>query len=118
MIGFALDERAAGSYVMSVSVDGSLVSPNGLPFSGIDAPFLSPALSGDGRDRASFGDDLIVLLHTHLPVQSSCPCTKLGRQRGLICFNKRISCRLELLAAAAQMLRLRLDGRAGFSLER
>jgi hypothetical protein len=56
VIGFALDERAAGSYVMSVSVNGSLVSPNGLAFSGIDAPFLSPALSGDGRDRASFGD--------------------------------------------------------------
>jgi hypothetical protein len=56
VIGFALDVRTAGSYAVSVSVNGSFVSPNGLAFSGIDTPFLSPALSGDGRDRASFGD--------------------------------------------------------------
>lgn len=56
VIGFALDVRTAGSYAMSVSVNGSFVSPNGLAFSGIDAPFLSPALSGNGRYRVNFGD--------------------------------------------------------------
>jgi hypothetical protein len=56
VIGFALDMRTAGDAAMSVSVNGSFASPNGLAFSGIDAPFLSPALSGDGRHRVNFGD--------------------------------------------------------------
>jgi hypothetical protein len=56
VIGFALDMRTAGDAAMSVSVNGSFASPNGLAFSGIDAPFLSPALSGTGRHRVNFGD--------------------------------------------------------------
>jgi len=56
VIGFALDMRTAGDAAMSVSVNGSFAFPNGSAFSGIDAPFLSPALSGTGRHRVNFGD--------------------------------------------------------------
>jgi hypothetical protein len=56
VIGFALDMRTAGDAAMSVSVNGSFASPNGLAFSGIDALFLSPALSGNGMHRVNFGD--------------------------------------------------------------
>ena len=56
MIGFALDMRAAGGAVLSVSVNGSFAAPNGVAFSGIDACYLSPALSGSGRYQVNFGD--------------------------------------------------------------
>ena len=56
MVGFAVDMRAAGSAVLSVSVNGSFSAPNGVAFSGIDARCLSPALSGHGRYQANFGD--------------------------------------------------------------
>ena len=56
VIGFALDMRTAGAAVMSVSVDGSFDAPNGVAFSDTNAPFLSPAFSGDGRYRVNFGD--------------------------------------------------------------
>jgi hypothetical protein len=44
------------SFAPSVSVNGSFAAPNGVAFSGIDACFLSPALSGDGRYQVNFGD--------------------------------------------------------------
>ena len=53
VIGFALDMRVAGGAVLSVSVNGSFAAPNGVAFSGIDACYLSPALSGD---EVNFGD--------------------------------------------------------------
>jgi tetratricopeptide (TPR) repeat protein len=56
VVGFALDMRAAGGAVLSVSVNGSFAAPNGVAFSGIDARYLSPALSGDGRYQVNFGD--------------------------------------------------------------
>jgi hypothetical protein len=56
VIGFALDLRTVGAAVMSVSVNGSFAPPNGVVFSGIDAPYLSPALSGYGLYRVNFGD--------------------------------------------------------------
>jgi len=56
IIGFALDMRTAGAAVMSVSVNGSFAAPNGVAFSDINAVFLSPAFSGDGRYRVNFGD--------------------------------------------------------------
>ena len=56
MIGFAVDMRTTGSAVFSVSVNGSFAAPNGVAFSGIDACYLSPALSGFGRYRVNFGD--------------------------------------------------------------
>ena len=56
VIGFALDMRTAGAAVMSVSVNGSFAHPNGIVFSGICAPFLSPALSGNGLACVNFGD--------------------------------------------------------------
>ena len=56
VIGFALDMRTAGAAVMRVSVNGSFGAPNGVAFSDINAPFLSPAFSGDGRYRVNFGD--------------------------------------------------------------
>ena len=56
VVGFAVDMRAAGSAVLSVSVNGSFAAPNGVAFSGIDARYLSPALSGDGRYQVNFGD--------------------------------------------------------------
>jgi hypothetical protein len=42
--------------VLSVSVNGSFAAPNGAAFSGIDASYLSPALSGNGRYQVNFGD--------------------------------------------------------------
>jgi tetratricopeptide (TPR) repeat protein len=56
VICFALDMRAAGGAVLSVSVNGSFAAPNGVAFSGIDACYLSPALSGFGRYQVNFGD--------------------------------------------------------------
>ena len=56
VIGFAVDMRTAGAAVMSVSVNGSFGAPNGVAFSDINAPFLSPAFSGDGQYRVNFGD--------------------------------------------------------------
>jgi tetratricopeptide (TPR) repeat protein len=56
VVGFALDMRAAGGAVLSVSVNGSFAAPNGMAFSGIDAGYLSPALSGFGRYQVNFGD--------------------------------------------------------------
>ncbi len=56
VIGFALDMRSAGIAVMSVSVNGSFGAPNGVAFSDMNAPFLSPAFTGDGRYRVNFGD--------------------------------------------------------------
>jgi hypothetical protein len=56
VIGFAVDMRTAGAAVMSVSVNGSFAHPNGIVFSGICAPFLSPALSGYGLACVNFGD--------------------------------------------------------------
>jgi hypothetical protein len=56
VIGFAVDMRTAGAAVMRVSVNGSFGAPNGVAFSDINAPFLSPAFSGDGRYRVNFGD--------------------------------------------------------------
>ena len=56
VIGFALDMRTAGAAVMSVSVNGSFAAPNGPAFTAIDAPYLSPAFTGDGRYRVNFGD--------------------------------------------------------------
>jgi tetratricopeptide (TPR) repeat protein len=56
VIGFALDMRAAGGAVLSVSVNGSFAAPNGVAFSGINAFYLSPALSGNGRYQVNFGD--------------------------------------------------------------
>ena len=56
IVGFAVDMRTAGAAVMSVSVNGSFGAPNGVAFSDMNAPFLSPAFSGDGRYRVNFGD--------------------------------------------------------------
>jgi hypothetical protein len=54
VIGFALDMRTAA--VISVSVNVSFGAPNGVAFSDMNEPFLSPAFSGDGRYRVNFGD--------------------------------------------------------------
>ena len=56
IIGFALDMRTAGAAVFSVSVNGSFAAPNGVAFTAIDAPYLSPSFTGDGRYRINFGD--------------------------------------------------------------
>jgi ankyrin repeat protein len=56
VIGFAVDMRTAGAAVMRVSVNGSFGAPNGVAFSDMNAPFLSPAFSGYGRYRVNFGD--------------------------------------------------------------
>jgi hypothetical protein len=48
VIGFALDMRTARACIMSVSVNGSFASPNGPAYTSIDAPYLSPALTGQG----------------------------------------------------------------------
>ena len=56
VIGLAVDMRTAGAAVMRVSVNGSFGAPNGVAFSDMNAPFLSPAFSGDGRYRVNFGD--------------------------------------------------------------
>ena len=56
VIGFAVDMRTAGAAVMRVSVNGSFGAPNGVAFSDMNAAFLSPAFSGDGRYRVNFGD--------------------------------------------------------------
>jgi hypothetical protein len=57
VIGFAVDMRTAGAAVLSVSVNGSFAAPNGPAFTAIDAPYLSPALSGSGgRYRLNLGD--------------------------------------------------------------
>jgi tetratricopeptide (TPR) repeat protein len=56
VLGFAVDMRPAGGAVLSVSVNGSFAAPNGVAFSGIDARYLSPALSGHGRYQVNFGD--------------------------------------------------------------
>ena len=56
IIGFALDMRTACAAVMSISVNGNFAEPNGTLFTAIDAPYLSPAFSGDGRFRMNFGD--------------------------------------------------------------
>ena len=57
VIGFALDMRTAGAAALSVSVNGSFTAPNGPAFTAIEAPYLSPALTGlDGRYRLNLGD--------------------------------------------------------------
>ena len=56
VIGFALDMHTPGAAFVTVSVNGSFAIPNGLAFSAIDAPFLSPALSGNGNCRVNFGE--------------------------------------------------------------
>ena len=56
IIGFALDIRTAGAAAFSVSVNGSFAAPNGAAFTAIDAPYLSPSFTGDGRYRVNFGD--------------------------------------------------------------
>ena len=56
VIGIALDMRTAGAAIVSVSVNGSFAAPNGVAFSDIDAPYLSPAFTGVGRYRVNFGD--------------------------------------------------------------
>ena len=57
VIGFAVDMRTAGAAVMSVSVNGSFAAPNGPAFTAIDAPYLSPAFTGQGgRYRLNLGD--------------------------------------------------------------
>ena len=48
-------DRTTGSAVFSVSVNGSFAAPNGVAFSGIDACYLIPALSGNGRHKVNFG---------------------------------------------------------------
>ena len=48
--------RIAGSATVSTSVNGSFAAPNGVAFSDINAPYLSPAFSGYGRVRLNFGD--------------------------------------------------------------
>ena len=55
-IGFMLDMRVAGAAVMSINVNGNSDAPNGVAFTGIDAPYLCPALTGYGRFRLNFGD--------------------------------------------------------------
>jgi hypothetical protein len=56
IIGFALDMRTAGAAALSVSVNGSFAAPNGVAFTAIDAPYLSPSFTGSGRYRVNFGD--------------------------------------------------------------
>jgi tetratricopeptide (TPR) repeat protein len=57
VIGFAVDMRTAGAAVMSVSVNGSFAAPNGPAFTAINAPYLLPALTGQGgRYRLNLGD--------------------------------------------------------------
>ena len=57
VIGFAIDMRSAAAAVISVSVNGNFTSPNGVAFSSIEAPYLSPAFSGwSGQYRVNFGD--------------------------------------------------------------
>ena len=56
IIGFALDMRTAGAAVFSVSVNGSFAAPNGVAFTAIDAPYLSPSFTGSGSCRINFGD--------------------------------------------------------------
>jgi tetratricopeptide (TPR) repeat protein len=57
VIGFALDMRTAGAAAISVSVNGSFTAPDGPAFTAIDAPYLSPALTGlGGRYRLNLGD--------------------------------------------------------------
>lgn len=56
VIGFALDMCDAGAATMSVSVNGSFAAPNGVAFTGMDVPYLSPSLTGSGRYRFNFGD--------------------------------------------------------------
>jgi hypothetical protein len=63
VVGFAIDMRTAGAACMTVSVNGSFAIPNGLAFSAIDVPYLSPALSGYGSCRVNFGE----LPFVHLP---------------------------------------------------
>jgi hypothetical protein len=41
---------------MSVSVNGDFTAPNGIAFDNIEAPYLTPAFSGDGQYRVNFGD--------------------------------------------------------------
>ncbi len=48
IIGFALDMRTAGN--------GSFAAPNGVAFTAIDAPYLSPSFTCDGSYRVNFGD--------------------------------------------------------------
>ena len=55
VIGFVLDMRVAAAAVMNISVNGSFAAPNGVAFSDVDAPYLSPAFSGYGRFRLNFG---------------------------------------------------------------
>jgi hypothetical protein len=56
VIGFAVDMRAAGDAVMRVSVNGSFTLPNGVAFSAIKAPYLTPAFSAaSGFYRVNFG---------------------------------------------------------------
>ena len=48
---------AAGAAALSVSVNGNFSAPNGPAFTAIEAPYLSPALTGlCGRYRLNFGD--------------------------------------------------------------
>lgn len=56
IIGFLLDMRIAAAAVMSINVNGSFDAPNGVAFSDIDAPYLSPAFTGYGRFRINLGD--------------------------------------------------------------
>ncbi len=56
IIGFMIDMRISGAAVLSVSVNGSFASPNGVVFSDIDAPYMSPAFSGNGVCRINLGD--------------------------------------------------------------
>jgi ankyrin repeat protein len=56
VIGFKVDMRSVGSATLSASVNGSFAAPNGTAFVDIQAPFLSPAFSGDGRYRVNFGE--------------------------------------------------------------
>ncbi len=56
VIGFAIDMRDSQAAVMSISVNGSFDLPNGVAFSDISAPYLSPAFSGYGQWSVNFGD--------------------------------------------------------------
>jgi ankyrin repeat protein len=56
VIGVVVDMRTAGCATLSVSVNGSFAAPNGVAFINITAPFLLPALSGDGQYRVNFGE--------------------------------------------------------------
>ncbi len=68
VIGFVLDMRTAAAAIMSVSVNGSFAAPNGPAFTAIDAPYLSPAFTGDGRYRVNFGDRPFL----HAPLDAEC----------------------------------------------